>query len=405
MSSTIANLPQPGQRIVAKLRTWPNLNPNWYENFNNLYVDGNIVSVDYDAQKFVASFPNRLSVFELEFSYLQLADVKWKNIPANLSFLSLKDFFEKEGRTARAKAKEAFQSHVNFISSGCVVERDLEATPLKHCQSTKAQENALLKWVPSHVVTPQPNEPLQVVKVRRTLQQYLKMSSVLFNPRKALCRWIINTHKAMRASMNFRRKYAEGVIFQRVGKNFAKHVLIPYWEVSGLVRRGGEYVGETAEIVKRCFAGQQYAPDRGQCLTKCIYTNCADSFTHHKSVVGGISNPVTFGLEIMNPKSLRKSVLLGKAHQELGAALVNERMSAAEICDEISTSRATSTHKVGVEKIYSVVINQEFPLNIKLINHMHTQDESFIKICFKIRGWEVQRLLGANPPVWLQPFC
>ena len=88
MSSTIANLPQPGQRIVAKLRTWPNLNPNWYENFNNLYVDGNIVSVDYDAQKFVASFPNRLSVFELEFSYVQLADVKWKNIPANLSFLS-----------------------------------------------------------------------------------------------------------------------------------------------------------------------------------------------------------------------------------------------------------------------------------------------------------------------------
>ena len=96
-------------------------------------------------------------------------------------------------------------------------------------------------------------------------------------------------------------------------------------------------------------------------------------------------------------------MLLGKAHQELGAALVNERMSAAEICDEISASRATSTHKVGMEKIYSVVINKEFPLKIKLINH--TQDESFIKICFKIRGWDVQRLLGANPPVWLQPFC
>ena len=43
------------------------------QNFHNLYADVNIVSVDYETENFFASFPDCLSVFEQEFSYLQLA--------------------------------------------------------------------------------------------------------------------------------------------------------------------------------------------------------------------------------------------------------------------------------------------------------------------------------------------
>ena len=115
-------LPSPGQEIVAKLTTWPNIKTDLYENFKKLYVAGSIVQVDFETRKFVCKFPSRLEVHELDFSYLERSDVIHENSPDDLEFLSMQKVFEKEGHTARSRAMASFDSHVILVMSGCVVE-------------------------------------------------------------------------------------------------------------------------------------------------------------------------------------------------------------------------------------------------------------------------------------------
>ena len=106
---------------------------------------------------------------------------------------------------------------------------------------------------------------------------------------------------------------------------------------------------------------------------------------------------------MINPKKLSKVDLYIKGKAELGEDVVTTAMTRREIIDAVSHARAAAAHKIGINKVLSVVANAEYPLCIKLTKM--SADVTLVKISFYIKGWAVQRLLGANPPVWLHHFC
>ena len=108
-------------------------------------------------------------------------------------------------------------------------------------------------------------------------------------------------------------------------------------------------------------------------------------------------------IDMSNPKKLSKVELYMKGKAELGEDVVTTAMTRREIIDAVSHARAAAAHKIGINKVLSVVANAEYPLCIKLTKM--SADVTLVKISFYIKGWAVQQLLDANPPVWLDRFC